>query len=130
MAEFVAFNEGMQLVSDTGWPSSVKFDLSTKAVADFAATDAYAARAPITGTGYAQASQSEPAADQLGRKVFTQISWDNGSATDWQNPKSIVASDGSKIICAWNLVAGGSARDMSQAHTTVAVTPTFAPTNP
>ena len=130
MADFIAFNEGMEVVNDTGWPDPVKFDLSSKAVSDFAASDAYAARAPITGTAYAQGSQAEPAATGLGVKAFTALSWDTGTATDWTNPKSIVASTGSKIICAWNLIAGGAARDMSQAHTVLSITPTFTPTNP
>jgi hypothetical protein len=128
--DFIAFNEGRQMVEDTGWPTSLKQDLSTKDCATFVATDTYATRAAITGTGYAQASETEPAATGLGSKVFTQESWSTGAAVDWQSPKSIVVSDGTKIICAWNLVAGGAARDMSQANTTLNVTPTYAPTNP
>ena len=130
MADFIAFNEGRQLVEDTGWPATVKFDLSTKAVSALSATDTYATRGVITGTGYTQGSQAEPAASGLGMKAFSQMSWATGAATNWQNPCSIIASDGAKIICAWNLVSGGTARDMSQANTTLNVTPTYAPTNP
>jgi len=130
VADFIAFNEGRQLVEDGGWPSTVTFDLSTKAVSAFTAADTYATRAPITGTGYAAKTQSEPAAVGLGSKVFSQNQWLTGAATNWTNPCTIVASDGAKIICAWNLVAGGAARDMSQANTTLNVTPTYAPTNP
>jgi hypothetical protein len=133
MADFIAFNAGRIIVEDTGWGTPVKFDLSTKAVAAFSATDGYAARAAITGTGYAQGSQSEPASTTatLGQKAFSQLSWATGSATDWQSPCSIVASDGSAALyCAWNLVAGGASRDMSQANTTLNVTPTYLPTNP
>lgn len=130
-ADFLGFNLGRAAVEDTGWPASVKFDVSTNAVADFTAATTYASRAPITGTGYAQASQAEPAATGLGVKTFTQMSWATGSATDWTNPKSIVASDGSTYnLCAWNLIAGGAARDMSQANTTLNVTPTYSPSNP
>jgi hypothetical protein len=131
MADFIAFNEGRCVVEDTGWPATVTFDLSTKAVSAFTAADTYATRAPITGTGYAAKTQAEPAATGLGSKVFaTALQWLTGAATNWTNPCTIVASDGTKIICAWNLVAGGAARDMSQANTTLNVTPTYAPTNP
>jgi len=130
VADFIAFNEGRQVVEDTGWAATVKFDLSTKAVSALVATDTYATRAAITGTGYTQGSQAEPAATGLGSKVFTQMSWATGASTNWQNPCSIIASDGTKIICAWNLVPGGAARDMSQANTTLNVTPTYLPTNP
>jgi hypothetical protein len=118
------------MVEDTGWPASLKFDLSTKAVSAFTAADTYATRAAITGTGYAQASGTEPASTALGRKDFAQIPWATGAATNWQNPCTVVVSDGVKIICAWNLVPGGAARDMSQANTTLNVTPSYVPTNP
>jgi hypothetical protein len=134
-ADFIAFNAGRIAVETAGggWPNPVKFDLSTNAVSDFAATTAYASRAPITGTGYLQASQAAPTptAATLGNMEFSEIPWATGAATDWDSPKSIVASNGSSyLVCAWNLVAGGTARDMSQANTTLNVTPTFAPTNP
>jgi len=131
-ADFIGFNAGRIIVEDTGWPASLKFDLSTKAVSAFAATDAYAARAPITGTGYAQATQAEPASTTatLGQKAFTVISWATGSATDWTNPSTIVVSDGTSLYCAWNLVPGGAAQVMSAANTTINVTPTYLPTNP
>jgi|SRR4249919_3788763 len=130
MADFIAFNEGRQLVEDSGWPATITFDLSTKAVSAFTAADTYATRAAITGTGYTNKTQTEPAATGLGSKVIPQSQWLTGAATNWQNPCTIVASDGTKIICAWNLVAGGAARDMSAANTTLNVTPTYLPTNP
>lgn len=131
MADFIAFNEGRQVVEDGGWPTTVSFDLSTKAVAAFTAADTYATRAVITGTGYAVKTQAEPTATGLGAKVFpTALVWATGAAANWQNPCTIVAHDGTKIICAWNLVAGGAARDMSQPNTTLNVTPTYSPTNP
>ena len=129
-ADFIGFNEGRCLVEDTGWPATVTFDLSTNAVANFTAATIYSGRAPITGTSYTAKTQAEPAASGLGGKSFTVLSWATGSDTNWTNPKTIVASDGTKIICAWNLVAGGAARDMSQANTTLNVTPTYLPTNP
>ena len=130
MADFIAFNEGLQVVSDTGFPATVYFDLSTKAVSAFVAGDAYTGRAPITGTGYTAMSGAEPASTALGGKSFTQVTWATSSATDWSSPSTIVCSTGTKIICAWNLVTGGATRDMSQANTTLAVTPTYLPTNP
>lgn len=134
-ADFLAFNAG-RIAAETaggGWANPTKFDLSTNAVSDFAATTAYASRAPITGTSYAQASQAAPTptAATLGQMAFTQLSWSTGADTNWTNPKTIVTSNGSTwLMCAWNLVAGGAARDMSQANTTLNVTPTYAPTNP
>lgn len=130
MADFIAFNEGRQLIEDAGWPATVRFDLSSKTVAGFTPADTYASRGVITGTGYAQQSQAEPAASGLGSKAFAQMSWANGAASDWQSPASIVASDGTKILCAWNLVPGGAARDMSQPGTVLNVTPTYVPSNP
>ena len=130
MADFIAFQEGRNLVEDGGWPPTITLDLSTKAVSAFLATDTYASRAAISGTGYTQKTQTEPAATGLGSKAIPQCQWLTGASTNWTNPCTIVASDGTKIICAWNLVAGGAARDMSQANTTLNVTPTYAPTNP
>jgi hypothetical protein len=129
-ADFIGFNEGRQVVEDTGWPATVTFDLSTLAVSGLAATTVYSGRTPITGTGYTNKTQAEPAATGLGGKTFTVLTWATGAATNWTNPCTIIASDGTKIICAWNLVAGGAARDMSQANTTLNVTPTYLPTNP
>lgn len=133
MADSIAFNEGRVQVEDGGWPATVSFALSTDAVADMAATDTYAGGFnEVAGTGYVRATQAEPGATGLGSKVFTEESWATGAATDWTSPKSIIALDDTtdKIIQAWNLVAGGAARDMSQANTTLNVTPTYGPTNP
>ena len=131
MADFIGFNEGRCVVEDVGWPATVSFDLSTKAVSGFTAADTYATRAAITGTGYAAKTQAQPVPSGLGGLAFSPaLSWANGAAANWQNPCTIVAHDGSKIICAWNLVAGGAARDMSSPNTTLNVTPTYLPTNP
>lgn len=141
MADFIAFNEGRQLVEDTGWPATVSFHLSTRSVGGvggstaFAATDtAVGGFGVLTGTGYTIKTQAEPAASGLGRKLFSQLSWTTGAATDWSAvTRSIVAFDDNttdKLICAWNLVAGGAARDLSQANTTLNVTPDYNPTNP
>jgi hypothetical protein len=131
-ADFLGFNAGRIIAENSGWPASSKFDLSTRPISACAATDAYAARAPITGTGYAQATQATPTATAgtLGQKAFTVLSWATGAAVDWTNPCSIVCSDGSSLIAAWNLVPGGAAQVMSAANTTINVTPTYLPTNP
>lgn len=133
MPDFRAFNEGRIQVEDSGWPATVSFALSTRDCTTHVATDTFAGGfGVLTGTGYAAATQAEPAATGLGRKLFTVLSWATGAATNWLSPKSIVAYDAgtSKLICAWNLVAGGATRDMSQANTTLNVTPDYNPTNP
>lgn len=140
MADAIAFNEGRQQIEDGGWPATITFDLSTKSVGGaggstaFTAADTHAGGyGAITGTGYAAKTQAEPAASGLGRKLFTVLSWVTAAATDWPaNARSIVARDAatSKLLFAWNLVAGGAARDLSQANTTLNVTPDYSPTNP
>lgn len=128
MADFISFDEGQKLLGTSGLPATVTFDLSTKSVgatSPFAETDAYAARGAITGTGYAAATQSRPTGTG-GTFSFTQLSWTSGTATDWPaTVRSCVASNGGTIICAWNLQAGGGARDMSAANTTENFTPTL-----
>jgi hypothetical protein len=115
-------------------PSTCYFLLSTKSVGATSAftgteTLAGATLGEITGTGYVRKNQSEPAAS--GRTVtFTQFNWSTGSATDWPaTTRSLVlvtTSDNTgKAISAWNLQAGGAARDMSGASTTLYVTPTI-----
>jgi hypothetical protein len=134
MADFLVFDEGARELENNGLPATCYFLLSTKSVD---ATNAFAAGntlsgatvGEITGTGYARKNQAEPTAS--GRSVvFTQMSWATGSATDWPSTvRSIVlatTSDNSgKAICAWNLQAGGAARDMSGANTSLYVTPTL-----
>jgi hypothetical protein len=140
--DFIAFNQGQQQVvtNGKGYPSTCYFDLSTKPTQGsgaLAAADTFAGGyGVLTGTGYAVASQALPSPTGLGGFAFTLMSWATGSATDWTSPKSIVLIDKSggggseKLVMAWDLVAGGAARDMSQANTTLNVTPTYAPTNP
>jgi len=130
VADFIAFNEGRQVVEAGGWPATVTFDLSSTPVSGFTAATVYSGRTPITGTGYAAKTQAKPTSTGLGQMQFTALQWQTLANTNWTNPCSIVASDGAKIICAWNLVAGGAARDMSQANTTLNVTPNYQPTNP
>ncbi len=133
MADFLAFNEGKTELANNGLPSTCYFLLSTKPCSGtgaHAASDTLAGGVgEITGTGYARQSQSEPAASS-GVVSFSQMSWSTGSATDWPSSvKSVVlvttANNTGKAICAWNLIAGGAARDLSQANTTESFTPTL-----
>jgi len=137
MADFIAFNEGRQEVETQGWPATVSFDLSTTQLSSFTAATTFAGGygklTSGTSTGYALKTSARPTATGLGVEAFTLMSWSTGAATNWPTTVyTIVAFNAttSKIICAWNLVIGGAARDMSAASTTLNVTPTYDPTNP
>jgi hypothetical protein len=136
MADFISFNEGRKELANNGLPSTCYFLLSTKPCSGtgaHAVTDTLSGGVgEITGTGYARQSQAEPTASSANPTVaaFSQMSFATSSATDWPSSvKSVVlvtSSDNSgKAICAWNLVAGGTARDMSAANTTEQVTPSL-----
>jgi hypothetical protein len=133
MADFLAFTEGVNLIANTGFPATCYFLLSTRSVdstTPHAVADTLAGGVgEITGTGYARQSQAEPSAASRA-KAFTIESWSTGAATDWpNNVRSCVlvstADNSGVAICAWNLQAGGGARDMSLADVTENVTPTF-----
>lgn len=134
MADFLAFNEGKSELANNGLPSTCYFLLSTKSVDGTSAhtageTLAAADLGEITGTGYTRKTESEPTASS-GTVSFAVKTWATSTATDWPaNVRSVVlathASTSGKAICAWNLQAGGAARDMSQANTTENVTPTL-----
>jgi hypothetical protein len=134
MADFKSFNEGRKELANNGLPTTVYFFLSTKDCDTHAVTDTLvgAAMGEITGTGYARQSQSEPTASSANPSAvaFTIESWTTGAATDWPaSVKSVVlattADNTGKAICAWNLVTGGTARNLSAAGTTENVTPTL-----
>jgi hypothetical protein len=136
MADFISFDEGRQYLANNGLPATVYFLLSTRGVdagTAHAVTDNLSTGVgEITGTGYARQSQSEPTATDANPSVvsFTQETWSTSSATDWPSgTRSVVMTTSSdntgKAICAWNLVAGGAARDMSAASTTENFTPTL-----
>jgi hypothetical protein len=100
------------------------------ATSAFAATDTLAGGVgEITGTGYARQTQAEPAPSS-GVVSFAQMSWSTGANTDWSaTTRSVVlvttADNSGKAICAWNLQAGGAARDLSAANVTEQFTPTL-----
>jgi hypothetical protein len=134
MADFLAFTEGRSELANNGLPATCYFLLSTKSVDGTSAhtaneTLAGASLGEISGTGYARQSQAEPSAVN-GVVTFTQMSWSTGSATDWPAAvRSVVLVTGSgstgKAICAWNLIAAGGARDLSQSNTTEQTTPSL-----
>jgi hypothetical protein len=134
MADFLVFTEGRTELANNGLPATCYFLLSTKSVDGTSAhtageTLAGATLGEITGTGYARLSEAEPTASS-GVVTFAVKSWSTGSATDWPAAvRSVVLVTGAagtgKAICAWNLQAGGTARDMSAANTTENATPTL-----
>jgi hypothetical protein len=129
VADFKLFNEGANKVLDSGLPKATKlaFALSTKTVDELVATlkGTEAAFGEITGTGYARQEQEPPLATEKAKK-FAEMEWKTATATDWPaSTKSVVCFSGTTVICAWNLQAGGAARDLSGANTTEKFTPTF-----
>jgi hypothetical protein len=135
MADFISFNEGRKYLATNGQglPATCYFLLSTKDTSTLVVGDTLAGGvAEITGTGYARQSQAAPAPSLANPSViaFAQMTWATGAATDWPaGTKSVVlvstVDNSGKAICAWNLQAGGAARDMSGANTTEKVTPTL-----
>ena len=134
MADFISFNEGENQVGNSGLPATCRFLLSSKSIdatSPFAATDTLVGNGDgeITGTGYARLSEARPAPVN-GLYSFAVKSWNTGAATDWPAAvRSLVlvttADDTGVMICAWNLVPGGSARAMNLANTTENVTPSL-----
>lgn len=126
MADFIRFDEGATDLINNGLPSTCTFDLSTKTCDELGKEATYAGGfAKATGTGYSAKTESEPTAVK-GKVEFAKKTWETGAATDWPSGvKSIVLRNGEKLICAWNLQAGGTARAMNAANTTQNYTPTL-----
>jgi hypothetical protein len=134
--DFISFDEGSQylLTHTDGLPTTCYFFLSTNAVSGWTAGSTLAGTInEITGTGYARQSQAAPTPS--GHTItFAQMSWATGANTNWSNvTKTVVLAttvdNTGKMICAWNLIAGGGSRDLSQANTTEQVTPTLTTTS-
>lgn len=129
MADFLSFNEGRKEIANNGLPATLSFDLSSKDCNTHVVTDTFGGGyGVITGTGYAAQTESEPTATSANPSavVFAQKTFATGAAADWPaSVKSIVMRDAGKIYCAWNLVAGGTARAMNAASTTENFTPTL-----
>jgi hypothetical protein len=137
VADFLMFTEGKNELLSNGMPATCYFLLSTKSVGATspftgAETLAGATLGEITGTGYARQSQAEPA-PAGGTATFTLMSFATGAATDWPAAvRSVVFVTGAaavgKAICAYNLIPGGTARDLSAANTTENTTPSLTAT--
>lgn len=134
MADFISFNEGRKELANNGLPATCYFFLSTKDCNTHVVTDTLvgAAMGEITGTGYSRQSEAEPTASSANPSAvaFAQKTWSTGAASDWPSSvKSVVLAttvdNTGKAICAWNLVAGGTARAMNAPNTTENVTPTL-----
>lgn len=130
MADFISFNEGRAWVLNNGLPATCTFALSTKDCNTHLVGDAYASFGEITGTGYTRQTEAEPTATSANpsAEVFAAKVFATGVNTDWPaSVKSCVFVDAtnSKLICAWNLVTGGTARAMNAANTTETFTPTL-----
>jgi hypothetical protein len=134
VADFLMFTEGRNELGSNGLPATSYFLLSTKSVgatSPHVASETLAAAdlGEITGTGYVRQSQAEPT-PATGSFAFALMSFANGAATDWPAAvRSLVlataSGTGGKAVCAWNLIAGGAARDLSAASTTENCTPTL-----
>jgi hypothetical protein len=133
VADFLSFNEGRKELANNGLPATCYFLLSTRDCATHAVTDTLAGGVgEITGTGYARQSEAEPTASSANPAAvaFAQKTWATGAAADWPaSVKSVVLATTSdntgKAVCAWNLVAGGTARAMNVPSTTENFTPTL-----
>ena len=147
MADYIAFNEGRQEVWAIDRGGDVSFgtsyfmlsvrDVNTHVVTDTLSGTGFGEANGVTAsTGYSRQSQSTPAAtsNNPASVAFSQMSWATGANTDWPSfCKSVVlctvpsySSSGgvtAKGICAWNLQAGGTPRNMAQANTTEQFTP-------
>jgi hypothetical protein len=130
LPDYIDFTEGQNFILTNGLPATCFFLLSTNAVSSFTAGSTLAGGvAEITGTAYARQSQARPA-PAGGACAFAAMTWNTGAATNWPAAvRSVVlvtsVDNSGKAICAWNLIAGGGARDLSQANTSEQVTPTL-----
>jgi hypothetical protein len=123
MSDFVMFLPGADYVYNHGIPTTCTFGLSTKSVRDHdrGGDDL----AEITGTGYGRQEQSAPTS--LGGAVtFGESLFETRDASDWpKDVRSVILFAGDTPVCAWNLVAGGAPRDLSQVYTVERVAPSL-----
>lgn len=128
MADFIAPKEGRTELANNGLPATCTFHLSTKTADEIGSGGTYAGGfGKCTGTGYDKKTEAEPTASE-GTVSFAVKEWKTEAAEDWPaGVKScvLVNEAGSKLICVWNLQAGGTARDMSKPNTTEKFTPTL-----
>jgi hypothetical protein len=130
VADILKFNEGLNYVWDVGIPDECYFLLSSEPCASLSAASTLAGGVgEITGTGYARQSQAVPNPTN-GAGTFNQMSWSTGAATNWPSSVCSVilvtsADNSGHAICAWNLVAGGGARNLAAANTIEQVQPSM-----
>lgn len=131
--DFISFLEGEDSILASGMPATCHLLLSTNSCSGsspFSTSDTLAGGVgEITGTGYARTSQALPT-PTAGTIAFAISTWNTASATDWPSTvRSVVlattADNSGKAICAWNLVPGNGARDLSHAATVESATPTL-----
>jgi hypothetical protein len=132
VADFKSFNDGLNHLLSSGDSGAAKLALSTKTADEFVATEKISAgKVPseistvTASTGYAQQEDASPTVSGTEVKI-AQKEWKTEAHTDWPaTVKSAVLIMGGVMICAWNLQAGGGARDMSAANTTEKFTGTL-----
>jgi hypothetical protein len=133
MADYLNFTAGDDLILADGLPSTCFLALSSKPCSGsgcHVVGDTLAGGiGEIGGTGYGRQSQAAPTPSG-GEAVFTVVDFATGTATDWPSSvKSVVlvssADNSGTAIAAFNLIAGGAARNLSQAQITEQVTVTL-----
>jgi len=127
MADFISFDEGKTDLVNNGLPATCTFDLSTKTVDELGKEATYAGGYGVaTGTGYEAKTEAEPTASK-GKVSFAKKTWETKEATDWPaSVKSVVMRNAkTNLICAWNIIPGGTGRAMNAANTTENLTLTL-----
>ncbi len=129
MADFIAFSEGRQEIAANGLPVQCHFLLSWKSVGDLRADDTLPSVGEIEGSGYMRLERPRPLPSGTNPTVleFPTVTWSTGVNVGWPSKvrSCVMVTPAGKAVCAWNLVEGGAARDMSEASTTEAFTPTL-----
>lgn len=123
MSDFIMFTAGADYVYNHGIPTTCTFGLSTKSIDDHDRSGDDLAE--ITGTGYERQEQDSPES-RGGVIMFDQAVFETREAGDWPSEvRSVILFAGETPVCAWNLMPGGAARDLSQAYTVERVSPSM-----
>lgn len=129
MADFLAFNEGRVELAVNGLPTQCHFLLSTLSVADLRADDTIQSVGEIKGSGYQRLERTRPEPSGSNPTVlqFPPLVWATGVNVGWPDKvrSCVMVTPAGKAVCAWNLVSGGGARNMSEASTREEFTPTL-----
>lgn len=129
MANVRWFDEGLRALDDGGWPTNVYAVATTKTTDQFGDSNTLVTAgmlAEITGTGYARQTMAKPSSTGRGQRVWPNVVWATGAATNWQNPCAFVVvsvSSGTAGIAYFvaNFNDGGAAVTMNQANVTLTV---------